>query len=105
MRRPGGALPSLAVLLLEFAAQGVRGVAPTGGRAALRPGYNVVAAEGPALRRLLEALLHPDARDAEALPRTAGGPGGGPLRGGLTLVGDDRVAYRLVRDFAAGCQL
>jgi len=27
------------------------------------------------------------------------------VRAGLTLVGDDRVTYRLVRDFAAGCQL
>ena len=37
---------------------------PAGGRATLRPGYNVVAADGAALRRLLEALLHPDPRDA-----------------------------------------
>jgi hypothetical protein len=28
-----------------------------------------------------------------------------PVRAGLTLVGADRVTYRLVRDFAAGCQL
>ena len=93
------------MILLEFAAQGVRGVTPPGGRATLRPGYNVVAADGPALRRLLEALLHPDPRDAEALPRAGVGPAGAPLRAGLTLVGDDRVTYRLVRDFAAGCQL
>ncbi len=98
------ALPSPAVLLLEFAAQGVRGVAPAGGRAALRPGYNVVAAEGGALRRLLEALLLPDPRDGESLPRAAG-PGTGAPRAGLTLVGHDRVTYRLVRDFAAGAQL
>jgi hypothetical protein len=93
------------VILLEFAAQGVRGVAPSGGRATLRPGYNVVTADGPVLRRLLEALLHPDPRDAEALPRAGTGPAGGPMRAGLTLVGSDRVTYRLVRDFAAGCQL
>jgi hypothetical protein len=93
------------VLLLEFAAQGVRGVAPAGGRATLRPGYNVVAADGAALRRLLEALLYPDPRDGETLPRAPGGPGAGPVRAGLTLVGADRVTYRLVRDFAAGCQL
>jgi hypothetical protein len=98
------ALPSLGVLLLEFAAQGVRGVVPAGGRAALRPGYNVVAAEGGPLRRLLEALLVPDSREVEALTRAAG-PGGGTVRAGLTLVGTDRVTYRLVRDFAAGCQL
>jgi hypothetical protein len=93
------------VLLLEFAAQGVRGVAPGGGRAALRPGYNVVAAEGAALRRLLGALLHPDPRDAEVLARIQGAPGTGPVRAGLTLVGNDRITYRLVRDFGAGCQL
>ncbi|HSD18453.1 MAG TPA: hypothetical protein VLC54_00320, partial [Anaeromyxobacter sp.] len=93
------------MILLEFAAQGVRGVAPSGGRATLRPGYNVVTADGPVLLRLLEALLHPDPRDAEALPRAGTGPAGAPMRAGLTLVGSDRVTYRLVRDFAAGCQL
>jgi hypothetical protein len=93
------------MFLLEFAAQGVRGVAPAGGRATLRPGYNVVAADGPALRRLLEALLLPDARDGDALPRAAAGPAAAPLRAGLTFVGNDKVTYRLVRDFAAGCQL
>jgi tetratricopeptide (TPR) repeat protein len=93
------------VILLELAAQGVRGVAPAGGRAALRPGYNVVSAEGAILRRLLEALLHPDAGDAVAIPRAAGGPAGAPVRAGLTLIGDDRVTYRLVRDFAEGAQL
>ena len=79
-------------------------MAPAGGRAALRPGYNVVAAEGGPLRRLLEALLVPDSREVEALARAAG-PGGGTVRAGLTLVGADRVTYRLVRDFAASCQL
>ncbi|HTN50756.1 MAG TPA: hypothetical protein VML50_00010 [Anaeromyxobacter sp.] len=93
------------MILLEFAAQGVRGVAPAGGRATLRPGYNVVAADGPALRRLLEALLYPSARDGDSLPRATGGPAGAPVRAGLTLVGNDRVTYRLVRDFAAGAQL
>lgn len=80
-------------------------MAPAGGRAALRPGYNVVAADGAALRRLLEALWYPDPRDGESLPRAPGVPSGAPVRAGLTLVGADRVTYRLVRDFAAGCQL
>jgi hypothetical protein len=93
------------VILLEFAAQGIRGVAPAGGRATLRPGYNVVAADGPALRRLLEALFYPDPRDAEALPRPSGTASAGSLRAGLTLVGNDRLTYRLVRDFQAGAQL
>ncbi|BDG06737.1 AAA family ATPase [Anaeromyxobacter oryzae] len=93
------------MILLEFAAQGVRGVAPAGGRATLRPGYNVVAADGATLRRVVEALLYPDPRDGDSLPRAAGGPAGAALRAGLTLVGNDRVTYRLVRDFAAGAQL
>jgi hypothetical protein len=92
------------VLLLEFAAQGIRGVAPAGGRATLRPGYNVLAVEGGPLRRLLSALFHPSASDAEAF-RSPGGAAGGAQRAGLTLVGDDRVTYRLVRDFAGGSQL
>jgi len=93
------------VILLEFAAQGIRGVAPTGGRATLRPGYNVVTADGAVLRRLLDALLFPSARDAEPLPRAPGGPAGAPMRAGLTLVGDDRITYRLVREFGGTAQL
>ena len=93
------------MILLEFAAQGIRGVAPAGGRATLRPGYNVVAADGPALHRLLEALFYPDPRDADALPRPAGTATGVSLRAGLTLVGNDRITYRLVRDFQAAAQL
>jgi hypothetical protein len=91
------------VILLELAAQGVRGVAPAGGRATLRPGYNVVSADGATLRRLLEALFYLDPKDA--LPRAAGGPANAPVRAGLTVVGNDRITYRLVRDFAAGAQL
>lgn len=93
------------MIFLEFAAQGVRGVAPAGGRATLRPGYNVVSADGATLRRLVEALLYPDPRDGDALPRAGGGPANAPMRAGLTLVGNDRNTYRLVRDFASGCQL
>ncbi len=92
------------MILLEFAAQGVRGVSLAGGRAALRPGYNVVAVDGPLLRRLLEALLNPASKDPDDLPRSAGGPANVPLRAGLTVVGDDGVTYRMVRDFSAGCQ-
>jgi len=93
------------VLLLEIAAQGIKGVAPGGGRLALRPGYDVVASDGAALRRLIEALLWPGPRDGDEVPRAAPGPGGGPARAGVTLVGNDQVTYRVVRDFAAGCQL
>ena len=93
------------MILLEFAAQGIRGVAPTGGRATLRPGYNVVGVDGAVLKRLLDALLFPDAADAELLPRAPGGPAGAAMRAGLTLVGNDRITYRLVRDFAGAAQL
>jgi hypothetical protein len=99
------AVTSLRVILLEFAAQGVRGVAPAGGRVTLRPGYNVLSADGPTLRRLVEALLYPDPRDGDALPRAAGGPANAPMRAGLTLVGNDKITYRIVRDFASGAQL
>jgi hypothetical protein len=93
------------VILLEFAAQGIRGVAPAGGRATLRPGYNVIAADGAALRRLLEALFYPDPRDVDALPRPSGTASGGSLRAGLTLVGNDKITYRLVRDLQGAAQL
>lgn len=93
------------MILLEFAAQGIRGVAPAGGRATLRPGYNVVAADGAVLRRLLDALLFPDLHEQEPLPRAPGGPANAVMRAGLTLVGDDRITYRLVRDFGGASQL
>lgn len=93
------------MILLEIAAQGVRGLAPAGGRFALKPGYNVVAADGPTLRRLVQALLQPEPADGEAIPRAASAPGGGAPRAGMTLVGDDGLTYRLVRDFGSGCQL
>jgi hypothetical protein len=93
------------VILLELAAQGIRGFAPAGGRATLRPGYNVVGVDGAVLRRLVEALLYPGPKDGDLLPRAAGGPANAPVRAGLTVVGTDRITYRLVRDFAAGLQL
>jgi hypothetical protein len=52
------------VLLLEIAAQGVRGAVPASGRAVLRPGYNVVACDGVALRGLVEALFYASEVDA-----------------------------------------
>jgi hypothetical protein len=93
------------VILLEIAAQGVRGVAPAGGRAVLRPGYNVLGADGAALRRLIEALFYPAPRDGESIPRTAAGPGASPARCGATLVGNDGVTYRLVRELGGPSQL
>jgi hypothetical protein len=90
------------VLLLEIAAQGVKGVSPPGGTVRLRPGYNVLPVDGAALLRLLQALFHPFEGDGEAL--CAAGAGG-PVRLGATLAGDDGVTYRIVRDFARGAQL
>jgi len=79
-------------------------VSPSSGRATLRPGYNVVAADGAVLRRLLDALLFPDGRDPD-LPRAAAGPSNTALRAGLTLIGNDRITYRLVREFGGAAQL
>jgi hypothetical protein len=90
------------VLLLEIAAQGLKGLSLTGGSVRLRPGYNVVGADGAAVRRLVESLLYPDGPDGEAL---RAGAGTGTARGGVTLVGSDGATYRVVRDFATGCQL
>ena len=94
------------VILLEFAAQGIRGVAPAGGRATLRPGYNVVAARR---RRRCAACSRRSSTRTRRTPTRCraptGGPANAPVRAGLTLVGNDRITYRLVRDFAAGAQL
>jgi hypothetical protein len=92
------------VLLLEIAAQGVRGFAPERGRVPLRPGYNVVAVDGAALRRVVAALFHPDLPADPAL-RADGAAAGAAVRAGLTLAGDDGVTWRVVRDLAGGCQL
>ncbi len=92
------------MLLLEIAAQGVRGFAPERGRVPLRPGYNVVAVDGASLRRVLAALYHPDLPADPAL-RADGAGGGGTIRAGLTLAGDDGVTWRVVRDLAGGSQL
>ncbi|MEY2668760.1 MAG: hypothetical protein RJA59_1398, partial [Pseudomonadota bacterium] len=92
------------MLLLEIAAQGVRGFAPERGRIVFRPGYNVVGGDGASLRRLLGALFHPDLPPDPAL-RGEGGSGGGGIRAGLTLSGDDGVTWRVVRDLSGPCQL
>ena len=92
------------MLLLEIAAQGVRGFAPERGRVPLRPGYNVVAVDGVALRRVVAALFHPDLPADPAL-RADGAAAGAAVRAGLTLAGDDGVTWRVVRDLAGGCQL
>jgi hypothetical protein len=90
------------VLLLEIAAQGIAGAVPASGRAALRGGYNVVSADGAALRQLLEALFYGTDETDELARRAARGA---PLRAGLTLTGDDGLTYRLVRDFRGAARL
>jgi len=92
------------VLLLEIAAQGVRGFAPPSGRIALRPGYNVVAGDGAVILRLIAALFYPDLPPDPSL-RSGPSAGGTPSRAGLTLSGDDGVTWRVVRDLAGPCQL
>lgn len=91
------------MLLLEIAAQGVKGFPPAGASARFRPGYNLVPLDGATLRRVLDALFHPAAGDADAL--RGGAPGRAAPRAGVTLLGDDGATWRLVRDFAAGIQL
>ncbi len=91
------------MLLLEIAAQGVKGVSPAGGSARLRPGYNVVAVDGAVLFRLLDALFHPARPEGDAFRAAAAAHG--TVRAGVTVVGNDGLTYRILRDFAAGCQL
>ncbi len=87
------------MLLLELAAQGLKGAALPAGSVRLRPGYAVVAADGGVLRRLVAALLRPSPRDPERLLAVAG------ARAGLTFVGDDGATYRLLRDFSGSSKL
>lgn len=89
------------MLLLEIAAQGVRGFAPERGRILFRSGYNVVAGDGAALRRVVAALFHPDLPPDPVLRAE----GAGSVRAGLTLAGDDGVTWRVVRDLGGGCHL
>ena len=92
------------MLLLEIAAQGVKGVSPAGGSARLRPGYNVVPVDGPVLFRLLDALFHPSRPEGDAF-RAVAAAHGSTVRAGVTVVGNDGLTYRILRDFAAGCHL
>ena len=83
------------MLLLEIAAQGVKGVAPAGGRITLRPGYNVVEADGLALRRLIEALT-------VGAARVFGLPGGTLAKGAPADVAVLDPALEWTYDPAAG---
>ncbi|HET7752718.1 MAG TPA: hypothetical protein VFK85_02315 [Anaeromyxobacteraceae bacterium] len=89
------------MILLELAAQGIRGAVSASGRATFRPGYVVVPAGGDAFCATISALLWGDAADGDALRATAGQP----VRAGATMTTPDRTLYRLVTDFAAEAQL
>ena len=88
------------MLLLELAAQGLKAVSLPGGGLRLRPGYDVVGADGQALRRLLGSLLCPAASDAVTLGAASSG-----ARAGLTFLADDGATYRLLRDYGRALQL
>lgn len=83
--------------VLELAAQNVRGFSPTG-RTPLKPGYNVLkppAAALPTIGQLAVALCFSDGRGGDASFKADGAPSG---KAGLTLVGNDQVTYRLLRE-------
>ncbi|MBI5545851.1 MAG: chromosome segregation protein SMC, partial [Deltaproteobacteria bacterium] len=82
------------MLLIELATQNVKGFSPTS-RAALRPGYNVVApppGAQPGLLSIFAALFFNDGSGADAVLAT-----GPQARAGLTAQGTDGRVYRLVR--------
>jgi hypothetical protein len=89
------------VILLELAAQGIRGAVSASGRATFRPGYVVVPAGGDAFCDTIGALVWCDAAAGEALRAAAGGA----VRAGATFTTKDRTLYRLVTDFASEFQL
>ena len=89
------------VILLELAAQGIRGAVSASGRATFRPGYVVVPAGGDAFCATIGALLWCEAADGEALRAAAGHP----IRAGATFTTGDRTLHRLVTDFATEFQL
>lgn len=85
------------MLLLELAAQAVRGFSPSV-RVALKPGY--VGLKSPTdipapLAGLLLSICYPDGRGGDAAFLAPGAKGG---RAGLSLQGQDQNLWRIVRD-------
>jgi hypothetical protein len=85
------------MLLLELAAQAVRGFSPSV-RVALKPGY--IGLKSPTdipapLGALVLALCYPDGRGGDATMLAPGSRGG---RAGLSIQGHDHALWRLVRD-------
>ncbi len=83
--------------LIEIAAQGVRGFSPSC-RAAVKTGYFLLkppaAAQAP-LCGLAQSVLYSDGRGADAAFLLPGLKAG---KVGFTLLGNDQITYRLVRD-------
>ena len=82
--------------LLELQAQGVKGCSPTV-RAALKPGYVVLKPPGalPPLAALASAAFFSDGRGGDAIFAAEGAP---KAKIGFTMLGNDQVTYRLVRE-------
>src|SRR5262245_49162752 len=92
------------MVFLDLALQGIRGFAPSA-RATFKSGYVVLKPGGstlPPLGALFSALLWPDGRAEAALAVSAPGK---PSKAGLTLLGNDQVTYRLIRELGKGIAL
>src|SRR5207302_1066070 len=109
-RRPHRRSPSkgtregFRVLLLELAAQSVRGFSPAA-RVALKPGYLILKspAETPApMAGLLLALCFPDGRGGDVTFLAAGAKSG---KAGFSFQGNDQSAWRLVRELGGAGSL
>lgn len=92
------------MLLLELAAQAVRGFSPAA-RVALKPGYLVLkspAATPSPLAGLLSALCFPDGRGGDASFLAPGAKAG---KAGFSFQGNDQSAWRLVRELGGAGSL
>ena len=92
------------MLLLELAAQSVRGFSPAA-RVALKPGYLIL--KSPAetcapMAGLLLALCFPDGRGGDAAFLAAGAKSG---KAGFSFQGNDQSAWRLVRELGGAGSL
>jgi hypothetical protein len=82
--------------LLELQAQGVKGCSPSV-RAPLKPGYVVLktsATPPPPIPSLVAAIFYSDGRGGDASFAADGGKG----KVGFTILGNDQVTYRLLRE-------
>jgi len=85
------------MVLLELAGQSVRGMSPAV-RAALKPGYLVLkppSGEPASLGALLTALFFADGRGGDSSFLAPGQKAG---KAGVTVLGNDQITYRVVRE-------